>query len=109
MKGSYRRVSRQISSADSWNENESLNARLQVLTGGDVAISPDWNHRMAYLETSVGSRQSRERTTRRSAGPAIGIRALPRHRSHECTPSTSCIDGSRSARASGNPICSEAN
>ena len=27
----------------------SLNARLQVLTGGDVAISPDWNHRMAYL------------------------------------------------------------
>ena len=32
-----------------WNENESLNARLQVLTGGDVAISPDWNHRMAYL------------------------------------------------------------
>ena len=32
-----------------WDENESLNARLQVLTGGDVAISPDSNHRLAYL------------------------------------------------------------
>ena len=32
-----------------WSENESLNAKLQVLTGGDVAISPNWNHRMAYL------------------------------------------------------------
>jgi hypothetical protein len=32
-----------------WSETESLNARLQVLTGGDVAISPDSNHRMAYL------------------------------------------------------------
>jgi hypothetical protein len=32
-----------------WSENESLNARVQVLTGGDVEISPDWNHRMAYL------------------------------------------------------------
>jgi hypothetical protein len=32
-----------------WSENESLNARLQVLTGGDVAISPESNHRMAYL------------------------------------------------------------
>jgi hypothetical protein len=32
-----------------WSDTESLNARLQVLTGGDVAISPDWNHRMAYL------------------------------------------------------------
>lgn len=34
-----------------WSENESLNAKVQVLTGGDVAISPDWNHRMAYLGT----------------------------------------------------------
>lgn len=32
-----------------WSDTESLNARLQVITGGDVAISPDWNHRMAYL------------------------------------------------------------
>jgi len=32
-----------------WDENESLTARLQVLTGGDVAISPNSNHRLAYL------------------------------------------------------------
>jgi hypothetical protein len=32
-----------------WDENSSLNARLQVLTGGDVALSPDSNHRLAYL------------------------------------------------------------
>jgi hypothetical protein len=32
-----------------WSENESLNARLQVLTGGDVNISPESNHRLAYL------------------------------------------------------------
>jgi hypothetical protein len=32
-----------------WDENSSLNARLQVLTGGGVALSPDSNHRMAYL------------------------------------------------------------
>jgi len=32
-----------------WDENESLNARVQVLTGGGLAASPDSNHRMAYL------------------------------------------------------------
>ena len=32
-----------------WSDNESLNARLQVLTGGDVALSPESNHRSAYL------------------------------------------------------------
>ena len=32
-----------------WSDNESLNARLQVLTGGDVNISPESNHRLAYL------------------------------------------------------------
>jgi hypothetical protein len=32
-----------------WSENESLNARVQVLTGGDVNISPESNHRLAYL------------------------------------------------------------
>jgi len=35
-----------------WDKNESLNAKLQVLTGGDVAISPESNHRMAYLGTA---------------------------------------------------------
>ena len=32
-----------------WDDNESLNARLQVLTGGDIAISPQGNNRLAYL------------------------------------------------------------
>jgi hypothetical protein len=32
-----------------WDDNSSLNARLQVLTGGDVAISPDHHNRLAYL------------------------------------------------------------
>jgi hypothetical protein len=35
-----------------WDKNESLNAKLQVLTGGDVAISPESNHRLAYLGTA---------------------------------------------------------
>jgi len=34
-----------------WDRNSSLNGRLQVLTGGNVAISPDSNHRLAYLGT----------------------------------------------------------
>ncbi len=32
-----------------WDENSSLNARLQVLTGGDIAVSPDHHNRLAYL------------------------------------------------------------
>ena len=32
-----------------WDDNSSLNARLQVLTGGDIAISPDHHNRLAYL------------------------------------------------------------
>lgn len=32
-----------------WDENSSLNARLQVLSGGDIAISPQSNNRLAYL------------------------------------------------------------
>ena len=32
-----------------WDDNSSLNARLQVLGGGDIAISPQSNNRLAYL------------------------------------------------------------
>ena len=32
-----------------WDENSSLNARVQVLTGGDIAVSPESHNRLAYL------------------------------------------------------------
>jgi hypothetical protein len=32
-----------------WDENSSLNARLQVLSGGDIAVSPESLNRLAYL------------------------------------------------------------
>ncbi len=32
-----------------WDENSSINARVQVLTGGDIAVSPESNNRLAYL------------------------------------------------------------
>ncbi len=32
-----------------WDENSSLNARLQVLSGGDIAVSPESHNRLAYL------------------------------------------------------------
>lgn len=32
-----------------WDENSSLNARIQVLTGGDIAVSPESHNRLAYL------------------------------------------------------------
>lgn len=32
-----------------WDKNSSLDATLEVITGGDVAISPSLNSRMAYL------------------------------------------------------------
>jgi hypothetical protein len=32
-----------------WDENSSLNARIQVLGGGDIAISPQSSNRLAYL------------------------------------------------------------
>jgi len=32
-----------------WDDNSSLNARFQVLTGGDIAVSPESNNRLAYL------------------------------------------------------------
>ncbi len=32
-----------------WDDNESLTAKLQVLTGGDIAASPDDHNRLAYL------------------------------------------------------------
>lgn len=32
-----------------WDENSSLNAKLQVLTGGAIAASPDHHNRLAYV------------------------------------------------------------
>ena len=32
-----------------WDENSSLNARVQVLSGGDIAVSPASSSRLAYL------------------------------------------------------------
>ncbi len=32
-----------------WDDNSSLNARLQVLGGGDIAVSPESHNRLAYL------------------------------------------------------------
>jgi hypothetical protein len=32
-----------------WDDNSSLNARVQVLTGGDIAVAPESGNRLAYL------------------------------------------------------------
>ncbi len=32
-----------------WDENSSINARVQVLSGGGIAVSPESNNRLAYL------------------------------------------------------------
>ncbi len=32
-----------------WDENSAVNARVQVLTGGDIAVSPESHNRLAYL------------------------------------------------------------
>ena len=88
-----------------WSENESLNARLQVLTGGDVAISPTGITAWRTSATSAGSRPSRGRTTRNWDGPVTGTRETKQRRSLACTPSISCIGGSRFGKVSGNRIC----
>jgi hypothetical protein len=32
-----------------WDDNSSINARVQVLTGGDIRVSPESHNRLAYL------------------------------------------------------------